>query len=170
MIRKIGGERPYEVRVWENRRQHRRRFRTRKDAAAFELQVRLDEERRRNGLPVRPAPITLKELAEVFLDQYDARTKDWKRDMLRYSVAKFGGVHVNDLSSEGIATWIATLPQSPKTKKHILDALRQVLNQAVEWGYLTRNPARPSAVRGPRQTKPDIRPFGSWTQVEAVAE
>jgi hypothetical protein len=35
---------------------------------------------------------------------------------------------------------------------------------------LTRNPARPSAVRGPRQTKPDIRPFGSWTQVEAVAE
>jgi integrase len=65
---------------------------------------------------------------------------------------------------------IAKLPQSPKTKQHILDALRQVLNQAVEWGYLARNPARPAAVRGPRQTRPDIRPFQSWSQVEAVAE
>jgi integrase len=90
--------------------------------------------------------------------------------MLRYSVAKFGGVRVHDLSSERIATWIATIPYSPKTRRHILDALRQVLNQAVEWGYLPQNPARPSTVRGPRQATPDIRPFRSWAEIDGLAQ
>jgi integrase len=171
LIRKISGERPYEVRVWEGGRQRRRRFRTQKAAAAYELLVRSAEDRRRNGLVVEsPGPITLARLVELFLDQYDAPSKKWKRDMLDYSVKKFGGVQLRDLSSERIATWIATLPHAPKTRRHILDALRQVLNHAVEWGYLPRNPARSASVRGPRQATPDIRPFRSWSEVEAVAD
>jgi integrase len=170
VIRKIGGQRPYEVRVREGERQRRRRFRTQKEAAAYELHIRSAEDRQRNGLVgAPPGPITLAKLVELFLEQHDAPSKAWKRDMLNYSVEKFGGIHLADLSSERIATWIAALPHAPKTKKHILDALRQVLNQAVEWGYVGRNPARPEAVRGPRQAAPDIRPFQSWSEVEAVA-
>jgi integrase len=171
LIRRIGGQRPYEVRIREGGRQCRRRFRTRKEAAGYELHVRSTEDRRRNGLVITsPGPITLADLVELFLEQYDAASKEWKRDMLRYSVEKFGGMNVGDLTSERIASWIATLPHRAKTRRHILDALRQVLNQGVEWGYLARNPARPASVRGPRQTAPDIRPFQSWAEVEAVAE
>jgi integrase len=169
LIHKINGQRPYEVRGWENGRQYRRRFRTKKEATSFELEVRTREARRRNGLPEKRGPITFEALAERFLDQHDGRSKKWKGEMLRYSVEKFGGVHVRDLSAERIAGWIAGLPHAPKTKKHILDALRQVLNQAVEWGYLEANPARPSAVRGPRQAAPDIRPLQSWEEVERLA-
>jgi integrase len=169
VIRKINGPNPYEVRLWANGRQCRRRFRTKKEATSFELEVRAREARRRSGLPEERRPITLSALVDRFLDQYDVQSKKWKREMLDYSVAKFGGVRVRDLSSERIALWIATLPHGPKTVKHILDSLRQVLNQGVEWGYMPANPARPAAVRGPRQTAPDIRPFRSWAEVEQVA-
>lgn len=169
MIRKLEAPRPYEARGRENGRQYRRRFRTKKEAVSFELQVSAREARRRNGLPEERGPITIEALVERFLDQYDRPSKKWKEEMLRYSVAKFGGMRIGDLSSERIGSWIASLPHNPKTNKHILDSLRQVLNQAVEWGYLATSPARPAAVRGPRQAAPDIRPFRSWAEVEQVA-
>jgi hypothetical protein len=79
--------------------------------------------------------------------------------MLSYSERRFGELLVHDLRSDEISAWLIRLEHKPKTKQHILDAMRQVLNAGVEWGYLERNPARPAAVRGPRNGAPDVRPF-----------
>lgn len=174
MIRKVGGTRPYyEVRGREGGKygkQFRRRFRTRKEAEAFLLRAKTREARRRNGLPAEREPVTYDELVEKFLAQYDARSKSWKRDMLRYSRTNFGPLFVREMRSHEVAIWVNGLRVSPKTKQHALEAMRQVLNAGVEWEYLDRNPARPSAVRGPRQAKPHVRPFRSWAEVQHLAQ
>jgi integrase len=56
-----------------------------------------------------------------------------------------------------------------KTKKHIRDAMRQTLDYAVEWGYLTRNPATGRLLQRPKPTPPDLNPFESWAVVKKVA-
>jgi integrase len=89
--------------------------------------------------------------------------------MLDYSVQKFGAVLVRELRPDQISAWLKNLSHKPKTRQHILDAMRQVLGAGVEWGYVDRNPARSSAVRGPRRGDPDVRPFRSWSEVEMVA-
>ena len=47
--------------------------------------------------------------------------------------------------------------------------MRQALAAGVEWGYLEKSPARPQAVKGPKQVEPDIRPFRSWEEIVRVA-
>jgi integrase len=172
VIAKRGGAKPYEVRGREGGkygRQYRRRFRTLKEAQGFELEMATRESRRRNGLPARNDS-TYGDLVRRFLAQYDAASKGWKKDMLAYSEHRFGEDRVRDLRSDEISVWLNGLEHKPKTKQHILDAMRQVLNAGVEWGYLDRSPARPTAVRGPRSGAPDVRPFLSWSEVELVAE
>jgi integrase len=46
-------------------------------------------------------------------------------------------------------------------------ALRQVLNRAVDWGMIDSNPAK-RGIRG-AAARPEKRPFESWQQIEAVA-
>lgn len=172
MIKKItlkNGQTSYEARWRDSQGEHRRRFRTKKDAEAA-LQLGRDRrQRRKAGLPEEQPPINYGELVERFLAQSTIASQDWQRDMLRYSLDRFAAVEVRDLLPDRIGSWNKSLSVAPKTKKHALDAMRQVLNAGVEWGYLFRNPARPQAVRGPRQVEPDIRPFCSWAEVEHVA-
>lgn len=169
--RKRGGHR-YEVRGRDGGKygkQVRRRFRTMKEAQAFELEMQTREARRKNGLPPEREAISYGDLVQKFLAQYDARSKAWKGEMLLYSEKRFASALVRDLLPDHISTWLSELPLSQKTKKHILDSMRQVLTTGVEWGYLAKNPARPSAVRGPKQVEPNVRPFRSWAEVEALA-
>lgn len=172
VITKRDGAKPYEVRGREGGkygRQYRRRFRTLREAKDFELEMARREARRKNGLPAEREEVSYDELVRRFLAQYDAASKAWKTDMLSYSVQRFGAVFVRDLRPDQISVWLQTLSHKPKTRQHILDAMRQVLGTGVEWGYLDRNPARSTAVRGPRQGEPDVRPFRSWSEVEIVA-
>jgi integrase len=172
VITKRDGGTPYEVRGREGGKyghQYRRRFRTLKEARDFELGMAMREARRKNGLPAEREDVSYDELVRRFLAQYDAASKAWKADMLDYSVQRFGAVLVRDLRPDQISAWLQTLPYRPKTRQHILDAMRQVLGTGVEWGYLDRNPARSRAVRGPRQGESDVRPFRSWSEVEIVA-
>jgi integrase len=176
MIRKIEKARPGELRYEARGRdggkygsQYRRRFRTRKEAEAFELNVKVRHIQRKSGLSPEPEVITYERLVSVFLAQYDARSKPWKAEMLAYSTKGFGSRLLGDLRPDQISTWLSALPLAPKTRKHILDSMRQVLTAGVEWGYLAANPARASAVRGPSQVKPDVRPFRSWDEIELLA-
>lgn len=169
-ISKISGPNSYEVRVWENGRQRRRRFRTKKEAEAYEQSVKTAESARRNGLAIQREPITYSVLCERFLDGYRAQSRAWFTDMLDYSKTRFGEVQVRNLRSDEIQAWLADLPLSSKTQKHALDAMRRVLSAGTEWGYLSVSPARAAAVRCPRQTPPDIRPFTSWAEVDELAE
>jgi integrase len=62
------GPKPWEARGRENKKQYRRRFRTKKAAEQFEPEVSKREERRRNGLPEERENIPYEELTELFLD------------------------------------------------------------------------------------------------------
>jgi integrase len=176
MIQRIAGAKPGESRYEARGRtggkygtQYRRRFRTRKEADAYELEVKTREARRKNGLAPHREEITYGKLVEEFLAQFDARSRAWKAEMLGYSTRRFGAVLVRDLRPDQVGIWLHGLTLAPKTKKHILDSMRQVLTAGVEWGYLAVNPARKSAVRGPKQVEPDVRPFRSWSEVETLA-
>lgn len=169
MIHKIDGPKPWEVRGWESGKQYRRRFSTKKAAEQFELEVKKREERRRNGLPEERGAINYEDLTKLFLAQIGSRSKNWREEMLRYSISQFGDTPVRALLPDRIGVWLHALPQGEKTKRHIRDAMRQVLDAGVEWGYLARNPVRSRSVRAPRVPDPDVRPFASWTEVEAVA-
>ncbi len=159
----------YEVRGRCNAKQVRKRFSRKKDAQDYYRRLDVDAERRRAGLPRERGDFTYRELTDAFLGQYDRTSKKWKREMLDYSITEFGDALVRTLDSDEIGSWLHALPHGPKTKQHILDAMRQVLGQGVEWGYLARNPARSKAVQAPRASVPDVRPFGSWDEVAAVA-
>jgi integrase len=47
-------------------------------------------------------------------------------------------------------------------------ALRQVLNRAVEWGLIDINPAK-RGVDNPQRRRVEKRPFESWAELEAIA-
>ncbi len=135
MITKREGAKPYEVRGREGGkygRQYRRRFRTLKEAKGFEFEMARREARWKNGLPAEREDVSYGELVSRWLCQYDAASRGWKADMLHYSVERFGTVRLRDLRPDQISSWLQNLPYKPKTRQHILDAMRQVLSAGVE--------------------------------------
>jgi integrase len=163
-----GGDRGYPR--TNSGKQYRRRFSTKKAAEEFEFEMRKREERRRNGLPEVKGPVTYREFVNKFLAQYTAQSKGWLEGMLAHSLTRFGAVQIHQIRPEDVASWVVQLPQSAKTRQHILGALRQVLQRAVDWDYLSRNPAGSQFVQKPKTARTDIRPFESWTEVEKVAQ
>lgn len=165
------GQTRHEIRWQEGGKEKRRRFRTAAEANRAELEVKDAARRRRVGLKIDVGPITLAELVERFLTQHQIRPQSLValRSALKHTVAAFGDVRVRELRPEEIARWNANLDLAPRTRTHALKALRQVLTAGVEWGYLDISPARPSAVKPPKQEPPDVKPFESWEEVERVA-
>ena len=131
-VKKIEGD-LWEGRWREDRRQFRRRFRTKGMAEDAIRAARDRDERRRNGIPEPIEPISYRELAERYLAQYDARSKRWFMDMLRPSVARFGSTSLLSLRPDEIAVWLAGLPHAASTNEKRLDVMRQVLKMGVEW-------------------------------------
>lgn len=170
----------YAARWREAGRRPERHFPTKREAEAAERTGKERERARRSGVSIHAGDITYDRLCETFLDQHDASSREWLRGMLAYSRDRFGAVPVRSLHADEVATWLHKLqtkerpgrpsrPIAPKTKSHVLKAMRQVLAKGVEWGYLERNPARPSAVKGPKQIATEVQPFVSWAEVEHVA-
>jgi len=93
------------------------------------------------------------------------RTIATLRDRLRYAIAAFGDVPLRDLERmvDEIAAWQAQLP--PRAGHGIAQALRQVLDAAVRWERMGRNPAK---VAG-RNPKPPARAVRAFTRVELDA-
>lgn len=65
-----------------------------------------------------------------------------------------------------MAAWRRTL--SEKSRSDVFRALRQVLEQAARWGWIGENPAR--YIRNPKPKRPEIQPFVSWEEIEAIAD
>jgi len=153
-------------------RQRQQSFRTKRLAEDFEHQQADERRAFVSGLEMPKDHITFDRLCELYLAGYDAESKAWFEGMLAHSRKKFGPRMVRLIQPEDVQEWITTLERAPKTRKHILATMRQVLTRGVEWGYLPKSPARPSAVRGPseRSTKTDVFPFETWDEVLAVAD
>jgi hypothetical protein len=89
------------------------------------------------------------------------------RKRLRHAVAAFGDVPLADLErmSDEVAGWQAKLPE--RAGHGIAQAFRQVLDAAVRWERMTRNPGK---LAGPnrRPAPRGVRPFARH-ELEAIA-
>jgi integrase len=98
--------------------------------------------RMRGGLVSEP--LTLREFAERYVARYRVdrapatiKALEWR---LVRPLAEFGDVLLTELRTGEIAAWEATLPR--RFRHDVVRTLRQVLEAAVAWEYLPRNPAK----------------------------
>ncbi len=84
------------------------------------------------------------------------------------AIEAFGERTLRELETAAaeIAAWRATLPQG--SRYGITQALRQVFNAAVEWEYMTKNPAK-KAGRNPQPIREEIDVFTDETEIDRLA-
>ncbi|MGH2884371.1 MAG: tyrosine-type recombinase/integrase [Solirubrobacteraceae bacterium] len=136
------------------------------EQAAVEALERARERiRRERGLVETP---TLREFVDVYLAQHggEPETVEKLGWLLAKSVAVFGDRRLSQLRSPEIAAWRMTVPYGHRFEA--TQALRQVLNRAVEWGLIDINPAK-KGVDNPQRRRVEKRPFESWKELEKVA-
>jgi integrase len=134
-------------------------------AAVEALERALERLRRERGLVEAP---TLSTFVDVYLAQHggEPETIDKLRWLLSKAVRTFGDRRLGQLRSAEIAAWRMTIPVGHRFET--TQALRQVLNRAVEWGMIDLNPAK-RGVDHPQRRRVEKRPFESWAEIESVA-
>jgi integrase len=154
----------YRVGSRGSRRVQRGGFAT-EQAAVEALERALERLRRERGLIETPR---LAEFVDGYLRQHggEPETIEKLRWLLGKSVRVFGERRLGQLRSPEIAAWRMTIPAGHRFEA--TQALRQVLNRAVEWGLIDINPAK-KGVDNPQRRRTEKRPFESWEEVEAVA-
>lgn len=162
------GSARYRVRPGYGAKQ--RTFERKADAVEWEAQQKQIRVRKQAGLSIiHLTPLTFDQLVVKWVTNF--LPGEWQQTMVGYSRKKWGDVPLLQMDSETIGKWIHSLNLAPKTKSHILTYLRKVLDAAVEWGYLERNPARSIGFKAPGQKRlREIQPFTTWDEVLQVAE
>lgn len=118
------------------------------------------------------AVLTLAEFVPVYLERHAAsvrpRTVVTLRERLPHAVRAFGNIPMRDLErmSGELATWQARLPE--RSRYGIVQALRQVLEAGVRWGYMSKNPAK-LAGRNRQPPPREVRAF-TRAELEAIAD
>ena len=146
-------------------------FATKTEAGDW-IDRRLDEvEALRSAERVSPSEIpTVTDLVEQFLSTHevDPATTDKLRYELKHATRAFGENRLDQLRTPDLAAWRATLPA--RSRHQLFRSFRQVLEQAVTWQLIERNPS--DRIRN-RRVKLDenreIKPFVSWEEVESIA-
>jgi integrase len=147
--------------------------RTKTEVERQVVALRERERRRRLGIadPLdRPTDLTYDALCDKVLVAY-LHTEQSKRTLaanLKRSRDKFGRLLVRELTAEAVQTWLASLALAETTRRSSLKAMRQALQQAVEWDYAHRNVA--SSVEMPKEPRYSVHPFASWAEVLSVSE
>ena len=124
---------------------------------------------RRGDIP-KPSDIpTVEALIDSFLDSHevDPATTTKMRFELAHAKREFGDKRIDTITTPMLATWRGTLPA--KSRHHLFRTFKQVLEQAVTWQLLERNPAE--RIRNRRVRVDDgrkITPFESWDDVDAI--
>jgi integrase len=115
----------------------------------------------------RVEAVTVTEAVNRYLAQHDVdpATTEKLRRQLRHAVATFGPRKIGTLRPDELGAWRLTLSQV--SRHDVFRALRQVLEQAERWQWIDRNPAR--YVKNPKPKRPEIQPFGSWDEMDAIA-
>ncbi len=125
----------------------------------------------RNGERVLPAEIpTVSELVDRFLatHEVDPATTDKLRHELKHATRAFGDMRIDQLRTPDLAAWRATLPA--RSRHQIFRSFRQVLEQAVTWQFIDRNPTDRILNRRVKLDEDrEIRPFTSWEEVESIS-
>jgi len=123
-------------------------------AAVEALERALERLRREQGLIETPA---LREFVDVYLAQHggEPETVEKLRWLLAKAVGAFGDRRLGQLRPAAIASWRMTIPVGHRFET--TQALRQVLNRAVEWGMIDVNPAK-VGVDNPQRRRTEKRP------------
>lgn len=166
--------------IWRARHGHgtQRSFPRKRDANEYIAEQVRNSARAKAGLETGREPITFAQLHRKWTEIADP--SEWTLAMSQPALDKLGRLYLGEITTAHIGTWLARLeqksgkPYTEKTRRHMLAALRQVLNAGVDYGYITRSPASPRfrnslAVPSDTRVRP-IRPFETWDEVEAVAE
>jgi len=171
---KRGARTRYRVRVGDS---PSRSFDRYEDAEEYESGLKRQRRRERANMDVAAKPsITFNALVKLWEANFDP--SPWRCAMVAYSTERWGKVKVRDIQPEAVGAWLSDLTGqngqalAQKTRAHVLESLRQVLNAGVEWGYLDRSPARRGAFKAPskRSRMRPILPFESWEDVMRVAD
>jgi hypothetical protein len=165
-LRKLANGR-YQLRYYDadGERQTGGSFPTR--SAAFEHYRDVVEPRLR-GVDTKPE-LTLAELVELYLERHAAvvrgRTVATLRERLAYATRAYGDVPLRKLErmSGELAGWQTRLPE--RSRYGIVQALRQALEAAMRWGYMSANPAKQAG----RNPQPAPRPIRAYTLAELDA-
>jgi integrase len=88
--------------------------------------------------------LTLDEFCERYLERYAAIRSPSSVQTLRWRLVRsrreFGDMKLAELRTGELAAWEAALP--PRFRYAVVRALRQVLDAAVQWEFLVKNPAK----------------------------
>jgi integrase len=143
-----------------------------KTAARDWVDRKIDEvEALRSGERLAPSEIpTVQELVDKFLatHEVDPATTDKLRYELKRATNEFGDKRLDQLRTPDLAAWRATLPA--RSRHQLFRSFRQVLEQAVTWQLIDRNPS--DRIRNRRVKLDEDRErliFENWEQVEAVS-
>lgn len=121
----------------------------------------------------RPAPAdipTVSEIVTSFLatHEVDPATTSKLRYELVHATRAFGDRRIDTLQTAEIAAWRSTLPAL--SRHQLFRSFRQVLEQAVTWQMLDRNPTDRIRNRRARLDEDrEIRPFETWEEVDAIS-
>ena len=152
-IKRTAGGWAIRYRDGQGVRKQRGGFRTKVEAKTV-----LDEELSKARLgPLYRPDVTLKELVDAFLDQYQGApsSKDRLDQYLGKATAKFGDRPVSQINALDVSRWRASLPD---TMRHgALRSLRQALGTAQKWQWIERNVALD--VPNPMHARQEFVPF-----------
>jgi integrase len=134
-----------------------------------EAREALEEALRRVRLgPLHRPNLTLRELVDAYVAQYDAApaTVAWLKDNIRPALERFGDEPIGAITVERVATWRRALPEGKRYRSH--RAFRQVLEAAHRWKWIEENAA--AQVKNPEPRPGEIDPFESWEEIDAISE
>ncbi len=116
----------------------------------------------------RAETLTLAEWVEEYLGAHQGErvTIAKLRWLLGKATAALGEVRLAELSPDQVSAWRLTVPEGHRFEA--TQALRQVLNRAVNWKLIDDNPAK--RVPNPARRCREQRPFDSWQQIRSLAE
>jgi integrase len=130
----------------EQGRRHSEVYSSYDDAEYALMSKKFEVEQVLRGLKFRPPPSrTFDELADKWLEVRTSQKRSPKDDVsiIRAHLRPaFSGCELSQISAERIAMLSTDLgsEKAPKTVRNILILLNSMLNQAVEWGWLTKAP------------------------------
>jgi integrase len=125
-----------------------------------------------HGRPVARRDVTLRQLADTFLDRHgkvvSARTIETLRARLARPLETYGDVPLAELErmTDELAGFAAGLPE--RYRYSVVSALRQTLEAGVRYGHLTRNPAK-LAGKNPQPAPRPVRVF-TVAELDALCE
>jgi len=114
---------------------------------------------------IEPSKMTFAEFQRIWMEKYaigEGQIRPSTLDLYNghfrnHLIPAFGAMVLSQIGVEDIQGFKAIKTASglsPQTVKHLLRLLRQMLNHAIDWGYVRENPTK--KVRNPKKPKKDM--------------